>query len=157
MSISSSMTCPHCNKPFDLTEALSHDLDATVNERVNSELKTLNEEFKKRLSKAESERLETVRSMEAEKLELKLKIEKDLTAKMSEKYGLENKDLKNQLLEASKATQDFQAKELELRKQTRELEKKAKEMEKECLPEDLTWDMGLQILLGKLSCPLNER
>ena len=35
--------------------------------------------------------------------------------------------------------------------------KKAKEMEKDCLPEDLTWDMGLQILLGKLSCLLNER
>ena len=35
--------------------------------------------------------------------------------------------------------------------------KKAKEMEKGGLPEDLTWDMGLQILLGKLSFSLNER
>ena len=35
--------------------------------------------------------------------------------------------------------------------------KKAKEMEKGGLPEDLTWDMGLQILIGKLSSSLNER
>jgi serine/threonine protein kinase len=32
--------------------------------------------------------------------------------------------------------------------------KKAKEKEKSCLPEDLTWDMGLQIILGEDICYL---
>lgn len=154
MSLSQNINCPHCRKGFELSDALSHDLEQRLQNQVDQEIKKQQELFAKRLKSIEAERADVdqelkkqqelfekrLKSIQAEKQEadqkaeeekrqLKMKLEKELSSKMQEKYELECKDLANQLQEQKQKAQLAQQKELDLLKKQRDLENQKQDFE----------------------------
>lgn len=129
MNLSNQITCPHCKTQFELTEAISHDLEAKVQSQLNTELKKKEAEFNKKLKSLEKEKSDLALKAEEDSKALKAKIENDLKGKIREQFELENKDLKTQLDEQKLKAQATQEKELELRKQQREIESQRSQLE----------------------------
>ncbi|KKR11763.1 MAG: hypothetical protein UT39_C0003G0032 [Candidatus Woesebacteria bacterium GW2011_GWA1_39_21] len=98
--------CPHCNKTFELTDVLQHQIE----EKLTADL------FKKH-----QEELETV------KKEAEQKIRKDL----EEKTSLEMSDLQKQLSEKEEKVNEMRGNELKLREEKRKLQEKEKDLELE--------------------------
>ena len=57
MAIPENITCPHCKKSFELSDAISHDLDARVQQQLQQELKKNENIFKQKINSLEAERL----------------------------------------------------------------------------------------------------
>lgn len=134
--------CPECGAEFELSQAVSHDIEVEVTKKYEKQLKDMEEkalkeseakdnDIAKRLkderekyAKKEQEiasQLETVRKEAAE----------EAKKKISESVKLEMEDLQEQLKEKDKRIMESQKQELELRKKQRELESKEKALELE--------------------------
>jgi len=101
-----SIKCPHCNKTFELTDVLQHQIE----EKVTADL-----------SKKHLEEIENVKKEAVEK------VRKDL----EEKTGLEISDLQKQLSEKDEKVNELRGNELKLREERRKLEDREKELELE--------------------------
>ncbi len=122
MAIHNSLTCPHCNKKVDLSEALSHDLEEAVRQRLEEQFSTKEDILKAKLASLEKEKLEAIKNAEIEKANIQTKLKEDLSRELTNKFNLENNDLRNQLEEQKEKAKEAESKELELRKLKRELE-----------------------------------
>lgn len=111
------ITCPNCGKRITLSEALTHQIEEEIQDRLEV---TENEKFKNRIDE------ETAKLQEKMRLDQE-KIESDL----GERYSLELIDLRNQIQEKDDLIKTFRDKELELRKKQRELEEKQRLQELE--------------------------
>lgn len=109
-----SITCIHCLKSFELTDALTDQIRGTMQHELEAN-------FQKQLQD-EKEHFERMRQ------EDKVKAWAMAQEKAKEKLAVEMKDLQEQALEKDKKLAEAQQHELELRKQTRELEEKTKTM-----------------------------
>ena len=98
--------CPHCNKTFELTDAIRHQIE---------------EEVSTDISKKHLEELEKVRS------EVEGKVEKDL----EEKQKTELLDLERQNTEKDKKIEEMRDNELRLREEKRKVEEQKKELKLE--------------------------
>lgn len=104
------VTCPHCQENFELSQAVAGQL----REQLRGEMaKDLEVELHKRLSQ------------EAKKLE------EAAAKKAKDELAVELEDMKARAEESTKKLADFQAKELELRKEKRALEEQKQAMELE--------------------------
>ncbi len=123
--------CPKCGAEFELSQAVSHDIEVKVAKKFQKEIKKREEEYDKGI---EAEREKTKKKEEelSDKIEM---IQKQAERKAKEKAERSNKieleDLKTQVKEKDNEILKNQEQELELRKKQRELEKKAKTMELE--------------------------
>lgn len=129
MNISNQITCPHCKTQFELTDAISHDLEAKLQSQLNAELKKKEIEFNKKLKSLENENNELAIKADEDSKALKAKIESELKNKFRQQFELENKDLKTQLDEQKSIAEEAQKKELELLKKQREIEAQKKQLE----------------------------
>lgn len=100
------ITCPHCKKSFELSEAISHDLNSQVEEKLQSELQKHERAYKDKIAFAEKERADLQARVERETLELRSKAEKE-KAEFKARAEKERADL---LLKSEKERADFQAK-----------------------------------------------
>ena len=98
------ITCPHCGKPVEVTEALRK----TIENQIGKEL---NEKHQQEIS------------------DLRFKISEELQKKIAQKYKEEQEELKEELQESRARIDKFREQELVLRKKTRELEDKEKELQ----------------------------
>jgi len=98
--------CPHCNKTFELTDAIRHQIE---------------EEVSTDISKKHLEELEKVRS------EVEGKVKKDL----EEKQKTELLDLERQNTEKDKKIEEMRDNELRLREEKRKVEEQKKELKLE--------------------------
>lgn len=101
-----SITCPHCKKNIELSEALIHQIR-------EEEKKAMDEKFQKDLE------------------EIKKETEESLKKELEEKYKFEEKDLKKQLEEKDKKLSSFREQELKLREEKRSLEEEKKDLKLE--------------------------
>ncbi len=129
MNLSNQITCPHCKNHFELTEAISHDLESKYQSQLSTELNKKESEFNRKLKSLEKEKSDLSQKVEEDVKALKDKIENDLKNKFREQFELENKDLKTQLDEQKSKTQAAQQKELQLFKLQREIESQRSELE----------------------------
>jgi len=103
-SPSGSISCPHCGKAFELSEALKGQLRDQLIEEVETEARATLDREKKR-------------------------IEREAAEKARSTYQVELSDTKAALEESKKAAENAQREELKLRKQARELEKQRGQLE----------------------------
>lgn len=129
MNLSNHITCPHCKNQFELTEAISHDLESKYQSQLNIELNKKESEFSRKLKSLEKEKSDLSQKVEEDIQALKNKIENDLKNKIRQQFELENKDLKTQLDEQRSKAQTAQQRELQLLKLQREIETKQGELE----------------------------
>ena len=101
--MSNTIKCPHCNKSFELTDAIRHQIE----EEVTSDI-----------SKKHHEELEKVRKDAEEKIR----------GEIEEKKKLEILDLEKQLAEKNEKVEELRENELKLREDRRKLEEKEKEL-----------------------------
>ncbi|OGD83258.1 hypothetical protein A3J17_01725 [Candidatus Curtissbacteria bacterium RIFCSPLOWO2_02_FULL_40_11] len=110
--MSNTITCPHCKKLVEISEALRHEFEASNKEE---------------LEKAKKEAVEIATQKVAEKAEFKLKDSKN----ENEELKSQNKGLRNQLLELNKTVRALNEKlektDLEIQKKVSEELKQAKE------------------------------
>ncbi len=102
--MSTSLTCPHCGKDIELTEAIKHQVE---------------ENLKKQLAQKHAEELEATKKTVAE--EIKKQYEKNQL--------LELTDMQKQIAEKDKKLDELIQNELKLREERRKLEEDRKEME----------------------------
>jgi hypothetical protein len=103
------ITCPHCGKEIQLTEALTGEVEQKLRMNFDEELRKRQLEMETRMGKLQTE---------AEK-------------KAKESLSLELSDLCNQLDERDKKLEDAQKQELELRKRQRDIEERENKQELE--------------------------
>jgi len=111
------INCPSCGKRIILSEALTHQLEEEISERLQTEAQ---EKFEKKLSE------ETAKFQE----EMRIEQEK-IKREIEERHSLELLDLHEQVKEKDEKLDKIREKELELRKHQRELEDKQKTLELE--------------------------
>ncbi len=141
--------CPHCGQHIPLSQALSHQLTAQVQQQLKREKDKLAEQ-QKQLEKQQSEQAEQFKKQqESQEKEFQKKLEsreeawtqkmenekKKLWAlaqeKASEKQATQLKDLQEQLAEQKKRDEESQKEQLELLKKLREADDKARKSEVE--------------------------
>jgi len=136
------MKCPECGAEFELSQAVSHDIEVEVSKKYQKQLKELEEKSRKEAENKEKElrlkRQEEKARFNKKEKELSDQIEaarkeaEDKAKKKAEesiKFELE--DLKSQIQEKDEKLQEGQKQELELRKKQRELEEREKAAELE--------------------------
>ncbi|MDD4957347.1 MAG: DUF2130 domain-containing protein [Candidatus Omnitrophica bacterium] len=134
--------CPECGAEFELSQAVSHDIEVEVAKKYQKQIKDLEEKASKETEVKEQElnkKLQDEREkfnkkekelsdqIEAAKKEAEDKAKK----KAEESIKLELEDLKAQLQEKDDKLAEGQKQELELRKKQRELEEREKAAELE--------------------------
>lgn len=134
--------CPECGAEFELSQAVSHDIEVEVAKKYQKQIKDLEEKSRKETEAREQElskKLQDEREkfnkkekelsdqIEAAKKEAEGKAKK----KAEESIKLELEDLKAQLQEKDDKLAEGQKQELELRKKQRELEEREKAAELE--------------------------
>ena len=134
--------CPECGAEFELSKAVSHDIEVEVAKKYQKQIKDLEEKTQKE-SEAKEEELKRKLQDERDKYNKKEKelsdqieaakkeAEDKAKKKAEESIKLELEDLKSQLLEKDEKLQEGQRQELELRKKQRELEEREKAAELE--------------------------
>jgi len=134
--------CPECGAEFELTQAVSHDIEIEAAKKYQKQIKELEEKAFKEASAKDSElqkklKEEQVKFERKEKetsgqIELARKeAEEKAKKKAEEGTKLELEDLKAQVKEKDGKIVEGQKQELELRKRQRELEDKEKALELE--------------------------
>lgn len=136
------MKCPECGAEFELSQAVSHDIEVEVSKKYQKQLKELEEKSRK---EAENKEKELSLKLQEEKARFNKK-EKELSdqieaarkeaedkakKKAEESIKFELEDLKSQIQEKDEKLQEGQKQELELRKKQRELEEREKAAELE--------------------------
>lgn len=138
--------CPECGAEFELSQAISHDIEISVAKRYEKQLKELKEQSQKSIDLKEKElteqfsqakkNLEEKSRKQIEETQQQLederkRIEEQAKIKAQEIVNVEITDLKEQLSEKDKRLEENQKIELELRKRQRELETKERSLELE--------------------------
>lgn len=100
------VTCPNCGKPFQLTDAIRHQME---------------EHLRAEYAAASEKQMSAAREQWAKD---RARIEQQAKARAEENYSTDLKDLKEQLSEKSKQLASSQQMELDLRKRQRELEER---------------------------------
>lgn len=119
-----SITCPHCGKTIQLTEAITHQIDERLRAQFDLQTKNQQRQFDLQLKAKEAEidkRLAQERAV----------LETQARQRAEAALGVELKDLKEQLLERSRQLESSRTAELELRKQQRALEERERNLKLE--------------------------
>ena len=111
----STITCPHCNKQLEITEALKHQIEEQV-------LSSMKDAHAKELQELKNQSVK-------EQEELKKQVAETIRKELEERSGLEFEDLKKQLQEKDKRVQELREQELKMREEKRKLEEREKELE----------------------------
>lgn len=104
--MSNTIKCPHCNKTFELTDAIRHQIE----EEVTSDI-----------SKKHLEELEKV----------KKEVGDEIKKELEEKTKLEMSDLQKQLSEKDEKVSELRENELKIREEKRKIEEREKELKLE--------------------------
>ena len=112
------VVCPHCNKSFPLTEALTHEAREQLLAQEREQLDAQREEMRLFVTQ-EQERLEAQREQ----------IREEVRQEVREEIGVELSDLQARAEEEKRRVSEAQEKELELRKANRELRQRLDEQE----------------------------
>ncbi|MCK4234075.1 DUF2130 domain-containing protein [candidate division WOR-3 bacterium] len=116
--------CPECGAEFQISQAISHEIEITVAKKYEKQIKDLKEQSQKNIELKEKELGEQF-------AEEKKQIESNAKKKVVEAFGLEISDLKERIIEKDKKIKESQDVELNLRKRQRLLEKKERTLELE--------------------------
>jgi len=134
--------CPECGTEFEISQAVSHDMEVEVSKKYQKQIKDLEEKNRK---ESEEKEAELKRRLKEEKVKFDKK-EKELfdqlesarkeaegkaKKKAEERIKLELEDLKAQLKEKDNKIIEGRKQELELRKRQRDLEDREKAVELE--------------------------
>lgn len=140
---SESIKCPECGAKFELSKAVSHDIEISVAKRYEKQIKDLKELSEKSLQAKEKElyeqhkkdktKLEQRNKKELEEAVSQLdsdrkKIEEKARKKAQKTVGLEIADYKEQLAEKDKKLAEGQQAELSLRKRQRGIEERERSL-----------------------------
>lgn len=133
------ITCPHCNKPIPLSQALSHQMQEKYKTALDEDRKKLIAAYHKRLdeerTKLARETEERMKEKVAKEMELKLTNFKNESEELKE----QNKQMQEQLLEIIKQNRqlkfDGEQKRLELEKKLIEEQEKIRNEEQKRLDE----------------------
>lgn len=141
--------CPHCKKEIPLDEALTHQIREKLEKELNEELDKREAELEAKsaeLSKGKEEltklKAKQEKDLEAEKEKLRVRYDADLKEalekageaakkKAEETLAVELKSLREEVEDKGKALKEFQAKEIELRKEKRKLEEEKENLDLE--------------------------
>jgi hypothetical protein len=107
------ITCPHCNRPFEITDALRASVETQLREGYSAEIEALNEAHTRALAEAE-----TKAAARTEVL-------------VQERYAVDMTDLRRQVEEQKSTVKALQKEELRLRQQAREIEAQKQSLELE--------------------------
>jgi hypothetical protein len=110
-----SITCPHCGKRIQLSEAITHDIEEKLRKDFEAESKRKDKEFEKAFDAQQKEFDEKLNKEKA-------KLERQARKAAEESVSTELADLKSELEKKSKQLKDAEKKELELLKKQRELD-----------------------------------
>ena len=116
--------CPECGAEFQISQAISHEIEITVAKKYEKQIKDLKEQSQKNIELKEKELGEQF-------AEEKKQIESNAKKKVVEAFGLEISDLKERIIEKDKKIKESQDVELNLRKRQRLLEEKERTLELE--------------------------
>jgi len=134
--------CPECCAEFELSQAISRDIEEAVSRKYSQKIKVLETktkaiveekeaEFGKRI-KEEKARFEKKEKEFAEEMDAaKKKVEQKAKERAFEEVKLELDDMKSELQDKSKKLEESQKSEIEIRKEKRELEERKKSMDLE--------------------------
>lgn len=121
-----SIICPNCKEPIPLTQALTHQM----NEQMEQKLKAIEkkgEEERQRLIELSKKRIEEERSKAAKEVEISVR------KKIAEEMELKMKDTQNESEELKKEKKMLQEQLLELNKTMRKLQDQSREKEIELM------------------------
>lgn len=133
------ITCPHCNKSFEPTEAYKHELEERVlreaQAKHDQEVKRLKEE-KAKFEEDQAKELEEVKSTlrkahEQELEETRKQITEKAKTEAQENVAKQLKDKEEQVLEYKKRAEQAEEQELQIRKEKREIEESKRKFELE--------------------------
>ena len=116
--MSNKITCPNCKSEFEVSEALSSQLEEQMKAKLSEERKRLDEEYENKLK-------DLFEKQEKEKERFRL----EAVEKAKELVAVELKDKEDELESTKSKLKETQDKELEFRKKSRELEEEKKEFE----------------------------
>lgn len=116
------MKCPKCGAEFQISQAISHDIEITVAKKYERQIKDLKEESQKNIELKEK-KLSELFNRERKNIEVKVR------KQIEDKLKLEIEDAKEELAEKSKKIKELQSKEMEILKKQRELQEKEKSFE----------------------------
>lgn len=111
------ITCPHCGKRIQLTEAFTHDIEEKLRKEFDYEANRKEKEFEKAYAAQQKEYDE---KLDHEKARLAKQAKKEA----EESISTELADLKSELEKKSRQIKDAEKKELEFLKRERELEER---------------------------------
>lgn len=131
------ITCPHCNKSFEPTEAYKHELEERVlretQAKHDQEVKRLKEERAK-YEEDQAKELEEVKSTlrkthEQDLEETRKRISEEAKSEAQESVAKQLKDKEEQVSEYKKRAEQAEEQELQIRKEKRELEESKRKFE----------------------------
>jgi len=118
------ITCPHCGKRIQLTEAFTHDIEEKLQKEFDADTKRKDKEFEKAFE-AQQKEYEEKLSRE------KAKLEKQARKEAEESMSTELSDLKSELEKKSKRLKEAEKKELDFLKRQRELDERERTLKLE--------------------------
>ncbi|EKD93398.1 MAG: hypothetical protein ACD_28C00151G0003 [uncultured bacterium] len=151
------ISCPQCRASIPLTETLLQDMKRTLRVELDQEHQNRMESLRVQQENLEKEK-QGMESLVKQRTEEKMKEEKEKLWKVAqekaqEKFGLEFKDLKDQLAEKALKLKDAENMELALRKKARELEEKERTM---ALELQRKWDEEREKMIQQIKLDAQE-
>lgn len=116
------ISCPHCGKPIQVTDALAHEIEAQLRVQYQEEIQRKEEEFRRTIESKQREFREAY-NKERSKIEIQARQHAE------ESVAVELKDAKVQLQEKVKQLEQARQQELDLRKRQRELEDRERDLQ----------------------------
>ena len=157
MIMEMTISCPQCRASIPLTETLLQDMKRTLRVELDQEHQNRMESLRVQQENLEKEK-QGMESLVKQRTEEKMKEEKEKLWKVAqekaqEKFGLEFKDLKDQLAEKALKLKDAENMELALRKKARELEEKERTM---ALELQRKWDEEREKMIQQIKLDAQE-
>ena len=116
------ITCPKCGEKFELSEAISHDIEEDIKKKYENKKHKLIENYDRQLAEKNEE---FRKKMDSEKN----KIAEETKSSLEESYKTKFIDLEEQLKERSTQIEEGRNTEIELLKKHRQLEEKNRKIE----------------------------
>jgi hypothetical protein len=116
------ITCPKCGEKFELSEAISHDIEEEIKKKYENDKQKLMENHGKQLAAKDEEFRKKMDNQ-------KNKIVEDTKTSIEESYVTRFKDLEEQLKEKETQIEKGRNMEIELLRQQRQLEEKNRKIE----------------------------
>lgn len=116
--------CPECGAEFELSQAISHDIEITIAKKYEKQIKELKDKFCQDLDYKEKELAEKFKH-DQKHLEEKAKKEAE------ESLRLELSEVRNELAEKTKKLDEVQKKEIDIIKKQREIQDRERSLEVE--------------------------